>query len=247
MDARAALLAWLLPALAGCAGASRVEDSSQPWTEPDTFDVRVREVRESYAKAWRLLTERTGLHPAQPRLRIYRTREAFLRDLGAAGFSRDTVESFRRGGAPRPMFGTLWVPPQMDAASVCHELTHVFIEALAGEAFQRSKWLDEGYATYFEVSRCGGSRAAPTLPVPLAEMTTASQWRALRLADGKRVYASAWVAIDRLVARFGEPKILELIAATRDRAVEEVLQQVLGVDLAGAQAIADGQGPPGPP
>jgi hypothetical protein len=215
-----------------------------PWIEPGVPAERVAAVRANYAKTWAILSQRTGSRPVAPRLRIYRTQEAFLADLRNAGFSDDTVDYFRRtGGAPRPMNGALWVAVDMKLSGVCHELTHSFIEAVGGDGYKRAKWLDEGFATWFEQTECQGPRFPVPDPVKLADMQSEASFTALRTANPSRVYGSAALAVDRLVARFGEAKVLALFAQLRNADLEPAMREVLGIDLAAAQAIVDRESP----
>ena len=78
----------------------------------------------------------------------------------------------------------------------------------------------------------------PPLPIPLADMATEAQFQALRAANAQRASDNARLAVERLAARFGDAKVVQLIAALRDAELEPALQKTLGIDLAGAQEAA---------
>jgi hypothetical protein len=223
--------------------------STSTWVEegPSStpFETRVLNLEKNFEETWRVLSVWTGKRPPVPALRVYRSRERFLADLARAGFERQTVEYFRRtGGAPRPMHGTLWVPPDMKPSGVCHELTHSFIDVLAGGGYLRAKWLDEGFASWFEETECGSPGFDPPYPIAIPDMTAEEQWSRLREADASRLYRSAAGVVRKLVAKYGPSKILDVFSTLRSEDLPQAIRLVLGIDMREVEAIANAGDPP---
>jgi hypothetical protein len=230
-----------------------VDAPDAPWVEPGVDPERARAIGTLHDRAWATFAELAGRRVAPPQLLIYRTRERFLDDLRAIGFSEDGLARFAHAGAPRPMFdkgGAVWVTPDMTPGAVCPEEARAFFEALAGDAYRRAKWLDEGFALLVTERVCHAPPPrpvpAPADRIPLADLATEAQFRAQWAANPKRVLDSAGSAVGRLAARFGGKKIVELIAALRGREVDAALREVLGLDLRGAEAAVSAPEGPSP-
>jgi len=155
-----------------------------------------------------------------PQLVVYRTRERFVADMRAVGFSDSFLAMFERSSAPRPLLvaaWTAWMPPDAEPSAVCELLAQGFFDVLSGDASRRVRWLDAGFARWVAKRECPASSEA---------------------RDARGVDASAAITVERIVTRFGEKKLVELIAALHDEELEPAMRKVLGVDLAGVQLDA---------
>ncbi|MGI5863344.1 MAG: hypothetical protein ACOX6T_14985 [Myxococcales bacterium] len=239
------LLVVSLLTLVGCAvrGAGVQAPPCEPVVivEPGTDPARVSAVVESYEKTWRILAKRTGTAPSPHTLRIYRSREPFLQDLKTvSGFDERGVAYFARSGAPRPLRGQLYVPPDMPVEDVCHELAHGFFEALSGEAYRQAKWLDEGFASYVANRYCANKAEPPAFEPPalrLREVTLERQWSARR--DKLHIYRQSARLVARMVERWGEERVLDLIRALGQHGLEGALGQVLDVGVEELEAMLE--------
>ncbi|HCF58040.1 MAG TPA: hypothetical protein DFS52_08615 [Myxococcales bacterium] len=240
------LLLFPLLTLFGCATARGPDIAPSPWqptviVEPGTDPARVRTVVESYANTWRVLAKSTSAAPSPYTVRIYRSREPFLQDLKTVGgFDDRSVAYFARSGAPRPLRGQLYVPPDMLVENVCHELTHGFFEALSGQAYRQAKWLDEGFASYVAFRYCTNTLEPPAFEPPtlrLGEVTLERQWSAR--PDKHHIYGQSARLVTLMVERWGEERLLDLIRALGQHGLEGALKQVLEVGVEELEAMLE--------
>jgi hypothetical protein len=177
---------------------------------------------------------------------IYHTQEDLVRGLVAySGFSQSNAQRFSRSGAPRPLSGSFHVPISMDARTIAHETTHMFIESVSGSAYQRAKWIDEGLAEY--MSYLYWKKDSPDAAVtgktneynaflsqnrdrlfPLDRLCAESQWSALNTGStASLIYREAFLVVAMLVRQHGLGKLKLALIAVRDGMTPEAACQMV--------------------
>jgi len=205
---------------------------------------RVEAVTRAYRHAHEELLKLMGRAPQRQNLRLFATRARFLEDLSyVAGMTEETVDFFRKGtaGAPRPIDGEFYVPPDMNTPGVCHELTHQFFEALAGDAYQRAKWLDEGLAEHFEHRLCGGDARPRPLGrfIPLARIASSHGWHEL-MEQGQAgpIYTEARLVVTLLGEKLGDARLVDLVRKVATAPLGTALEKTMGLTLAQLEQLA---------
>jgi hypothetical protein len=111
---------------------------------------KARQYGEAFENAYTQVGTDLGAYPArQFKLYVYSTQEDLVRGLQLySGFSADSANYFRTGGAPRPINYVMHIAPSFDWHTITHEYTHTIIEELSGQVYRSIKWLDEGLADH---------------------------------------------------------------------------------------------------
>jgi C-terminal processing protease CtpA/Prc len=209
---------------------------------------RVEQVNHAFLTSYEHLLRLTGVKPTPITLRIYATRQPFVDDLQRYSGFEDT-RGFSVSGAPRPLDGQFYVPPDLSPETVCHELTHAFLDTIWGNGYKQAKWLDEGFAQYFAYRYCHdleGGRVVPLDPDywrspvepahRLSEMTTEAQWGELRQKNASAVYTQAELTVRWLVDKYGEEKVLAVVRAVESRGLDGALSDTLGLEVRAVDA-----------
>jgi hypothetical protein len=213
---------------------------------------RAKDIGEAFEYAYDFLQRDFSEAPSQDfKIYIYMTQEDLVEGLVQfSGFSRNSANFFRSGGAPRPIGYKMHVSPSFGWLEIAHELTHAFIEEFSGRSYVKIKWLDEGLADY-EAWKCASSNPAHSKEADvlktqalnivqrlktegklysLNELATEEQWmREMASGHSEYIYSQSFLVVSYLVSSYGLDRTKEILKKVQDgRPASVAVKEVLG-------------------